>query len=179
MNRRKRELIESLVEIIRSELSIPCPIEDIDSLVNLLGGELVLINDPLLLDGRVYKLDNDEGCKFRIEINKDTSKNRKKFTVAHELGHLFMHMGYIFNSEVWEQQKTGDCYLRSGYSEKEYEANEFAAALLMPKAELSKYIDALEGPEVNLSEVADHFNVSALAAFNRCKFLDLIDSGDN
>lgn len=49
----------------------------------------------------------------------------------------------------------------------------------MPKAELSKYIDALEGPEVNLSEVADHFNVSALAAFNRCKFLDLIDSGDN
>lgn len=176
MNRRKREIIEALVESIRFEQSIPCPIENINSLVASLGGELSFTNDPLLMNGRIYKLSNEEGCKFRIEINSTASENRKNFTVAHELGHLFMHMGYIYKPETWARQEVGDYYQRFGFSEKEYEANEFAAALLMPEVELSDYLESLEGTEVNLSEVANHFNVSTIAAFNRCKFLDLIES---
>ena len=44
-------------------------------------------------------------------------------------------MGYKINSELWNKQKNA-IYYRSGDSLMEYQANEFAAALLMPK----KYI---------------------------------------
>lgn len=176
MNRKKRELIEALAESIRFERSIPCPIKNINTLVTSLGGELSLVNDPLLLGGRIYKFDSNENCKFRIEIRRETSESRKMFTVAHELGHLFIHMGYLYKPEVWEEQKTADYFLHPVLYEKEYEAIEFASALLMPKEELSQYIEDLDGSEVNLSDVADHFNVSTIAAFNRCKSLDLIEN---
>jgi Zn-dependent peptidase ImmA (M78 family) len=32
------------------------------------------------------------------------SEERRKFTIAHELGHLFLHMGYLLDSDLWSGQ---------------------------------------------------------------------------
>lgn len=98
-------------------------------------------------------------------------KKRRRFTIAHELGHLFLHMGYLINEELWRKQDQ-NVYERSGSSEKEYQANEFAAAFLMPKEDyFRKMNESMDGNKVNTSKIAEYFNVSVEAASNRGKFL--------
>ena len=95
---------------------------------------------------------------------------RRNFTIAHELGHLFLHMGYKINQEIWERQEV--TYFRKGDSEEEYEANEFAAAFLMPKKVYKEIMDRhTEGNIVYTSKIAEEFNVSVKAASNRGKWL--------
>ena len=98
-------------------------------------------------------------------------EKRRRFTIAHELGHLFLHMGYLTNHELWEKQEN-KVYQRIGNSEKEYQANEFAAAFLMPKKEYFRVMNEnLDGNKVMTSKIAEHFHVSVEAASNRGKFL--------
>lgn len=100
---------------------------------------------------------------FIIKINKDLSVKEIDFTIAHELGHLFLHMGYIVDKELWN--KYMEKSFKSKNSIEEYEADEFAGALLMPK---NLYEDALdffkeeyEGTTiVNITKLAKYFNVS-------------------
>lgn len=79
-------------------------------------------------------------------------------------------MGYMIDSEKWASQT--DRYYRKGNSDEEYEANEFAAALLMPKKEYKKILDKYtEGDIVHTAKIAEKFNVSVNAAANRGKWL--------
>ena len=87
---------------------------------------------------------------------------RRRFTIAHELGHLFLeHLG--------EQKEL----FREGTGEEEYEANDFAANLLMPKAEFIEcvYNNLDEEGLCNLDAVSDYFKVSISAVKTRGKFL--------
>ena len=80
-------------------------------------------------------------------------------------------MGYLTNEALWKLQDE-NTYQRSGSSEKEYQANEFAAAFLMPQEEYLKVMnDNLAGNKVDTSKIAEYFNVSVEAASNRGKFL--------
>lgn len=80
-------------------------------------------------------------------------------------------MGYLTNKKLWESQGE-HIYHRIGSSEKEYQANEFAAAFLMPKQEYIKIMNEnLKGNTVNTSKIAEYFHVSVEAASNRGKFL--------
>ena len=80
-------------------------------------------------------------------------------------------MGYRINSDLWNKQKNAT-YYRSGDSLMEYQANEFAAALLMPKKEYKKIMDQYTiGNKVKTDKVEDYFGVSVSAASNRGKFL--------
>ena len=101
----------------------------------------------------------------------DNSKpeNRRLFSLAHELGHLFLHLGY--GSDVrWSQ--SGDyieSYARHGYGEEEFEANEFAAAFLMPESAIcQKYSETS-----SLEDTAQYFKVSVDAASLRLRWLGL------
>lgn len=54
----------------------------------------------------------------------------------------------------------------------EYQANEFAAALLMPKKAYKEIMDQYTiGNEVETDKIASYFGVSISAASNRGKFL--------
>ena len=84
---------------------------------------------------------------------------------------LQYHMGYRTNNELWEKQEN-NIYHRIGNSEKEYQANEFAAAFLMPATEYLAVLNKVaEGNMVDTSKIAEYFNVSIEAAANRGKFL--------
>ena len=72
--------------------------------------------------------------------------------------------------------KNENVFFRNGTSEEEYQANEFAAAFLMPekkyREQLEKYT---EGFTVYTSRIADYFGVSVAAASNRGKWLGLLE----
>ena len=74
--------------------------------------------------------------------------------------------------DVYKRQDRDELF-REGTSEEEYEANDFAANLLMPKAEFIEcvYNNLDEEGLCNLDAVSDYFRVSISAVKTRGKFL--------
>lgn len=170
MDNKMRTQINALAEDIIKLYDIPTPIDDMGRVIERLGGKL---QEDEAIAGYSAGVISREGseCIFSIKISSQQSANRKNFIVAHELGHLFLHMGYLIDSELWEQSKEMTFY-RKGNSETELQANEFAAAFLMPKKQYKEILDKFsEGDYVLISKVADYFNVSIDAATYRGKRL--------
>ena len=136
MDSATRIMINSLTQDILTSFNVQIPIQDIDELVGMLGG--IVQTDFNCTDGSVVK----EGEAFRILVSPFQDERRRRFTIAHELGHLFLHMGYLTNEKLWKRQDE-NIYHRLGGSEKEYQANEFAAAFLMPKNEYLKIMNEI------------------------------------
>lgn len=165
MDNSTRRMINSLAEDVLSAYNISVPIGNIDEIVEKLGGTIQ--KEAFFSDGAVEK----EGNGFKIIVSPFQDEKRERFTIAHELGHLFLHMGYRTNNELWEKQEN-NIYHRIGNSEKEYQANEFAAAFLMPATEYLAVLNKVaEENMVDTSKIAEYFNVSIEAAANRGKFL--------
>lgn len=164
-----RMLINELAENIRNYYGISGVIEDIDGIVERMGGRVIEdVNIDGFSDGKIKKSGRDS---FEISVSPFQSKERRNFTIAHELGHLFLHMGYIINPEIWNQQNEA-AYYRNGNSTQEYQCNEFAAAFLMPQKEYERVMLQYANKDwVDTSKVAEHFKVSVDAAANRGKWL--------
>lgn len=170
----KRKAINHIADTLTDVLNLIPPI-DIELIPSILGGRLEYIefNDPRL-EARIRR----DGEKFVIELEKSSlNSERNRFSIAHELGHLFLHMGFIFDEEKWNNKEdySDSVYYRFGHSEEEYEANEFAAALLMPKEHFQKVcLKNLEnGTEYNITKIAEAFKVSEEAALTRGRWLGL------
>lgn len=107
-----------------------------------------------------------------IGVDSDQSIQRKRFTVAHELGHYFLHRQFkhTFVDEV---------FARSGNSNQiEREANAFAAALLMPKALIQRAITSNNWNNIDDEEInalSKKFNVSGVSMTYRLVNLNIID----
>jgi Zn-dependent peptidase ImmA (M78 family) len=98
--------------------------------------------------------------KTIITLNSEIKyTGRKRFTLAHELGHFELH--HNKNTHLEDNPLTLD-YFKSGGQE--YEANQFATELLMPK---SVFIDFTNkkafSPEL-LRSIAEHFQTSITSA---------------
>jgi Zn-dependent peptidase ImmA (M78 family) len=99
-----------------------------------------------------------------VVVNSLHHPNRRRFTVAHELGHFELHMAAI-GSDVHVDKRflARDANSSTGFDVKEVEANRFAAELLVPRAmlieELHGRVVDLEDDEL-LGELADAFGVS-------------------
>ena len=164
-----RSYINSLAQQVIKVYDITIPITNIDDVVRTIGGTIVEKNNfDDLCDGTIIK---DGTNSFRIAISPYQNDQRRVFTIAHELGHLFLHMGYRTNPSLWEAQDQR-VFIRFGSSEQEYQANEFAAALLMPKDTYRRILmENAKNNRVDMSTIAQYFNVSQAAAINRGKFL--------
>ncbi len=172
MDRKMRNCIEQLAKEVRDAFGIRIPITNIDEIVQKLNGTLTSEDSfDDLCDGTIRK--KNDG--FEIRLSPYQSPERRTFTIAHELGHLFLHMGYCIDKERWEAQD-GHAYCRFGTSEQEYQANEFAACLLMPKNLYADILDEFtQDDNVDIASVAKYFHVSTAAATNRGKFLGYIE----
>lgn len=164
-----RELVNELADAVRHLYEISGPIDDIDRVVETIGGRVV--EDSSLdgfSDGRIRKTGENS---FEITVSPFQSKERRNFTIAHELGHLFLHMGFKTNLEQWRAQNNVT-YYRNGNSELEYQANEFAAAFLMPQRDYELVLR--QNTEQNIADtsaIAKYFYVSIEAAATRGKWL--------
>lgn len=98
-----------------------------------------------------------------IVLKDSLSISRKKFTIAHELGHFYLpwHSELMFGCNINEMDFKND------YAPKEREANLFAAELLMPKNIFKSYFMG-EIDYSTVSSLADMFEVSFQAALSRC-----------
>ena len=179
MNKNKREKINNYAFEIRknSGLKTPITIESLKNFIKKLNGKLSFdeINLSSDTDGKIEKTNNNE---FRITINSNnfSSEDRQKFTIAHELGHLFLHMHFL--EEEWNciEDYQDSIYERKGYSQEEYEAHEFAAAILMPKDEFKMVVEKYtKDNKCNTAKLAAHFLVSKDAAINRGKWLGVFE----
>lgn len=110
------------------------------------------------------------GGKFKISYNLKYNYNEafKRFTLAHELGHITLHHQYLrenilHRSYVYDQLK----------KEREIEADYFAANLLAPSKPCSEYISNKEFVPQSIKQIAEHFNISQYAAILR--FIELTD----
>ena len=104
-----------------------------------------------------------------IFLNKKEPMNRKRFTIAHEIGHL--KLNHLSNEEISTIFR--DSATSEGIHEKEVTANAFAAELLMPE-DLVRYAYNLLN---SISKIARAFGVSEVAVRNRLKNLGVIDNG--
>ncbi|WP_122263745.1 ImmA/IrrE family metallo-endopeptidase [Ornithinimicrobium cerasi] len=129
---------------------------DLERLIGELGGQWDYGDGPE--STIVY-----EPGKFTIFLPHFTSRSRDRFTMAHELGHYFLH--YLYS------QSTGaKIFNRGSRNRAETEANVFASALLMPADDFKRVWQRLESDEW---EVANHFGVSPAAANVRAQVLGL------
>jgi Zn-dependent peptidase ImmA (M78 family) len=171
MQQGRRQEINRLAEKIRSALElneVPFPVEEA---VKRLGGRVEI--QTTSVDAFVKK----EGDSFLVGL-REQPETRRRFSVAHELGHLFLHMGYIIDLQKWgkiDEYKDSPKY-RYGFTEEEYEAHEFAAALLMPTVEFRARVQgAIQNGQVRLAPIAEYFNVSIHAARVRGQWLGLFE----
>lgn len=111
--------------------------------------------------GLITYRDPKNKAKPRIFIESDMNPERKKFALAHELGHHLLHKGEKFRLDNFD----GSTILDD--KEQESEANYFAANLLMPASAMLRKIS--EGTTVG--ELAVYFGVSAAAVRNRIKWV--------
>lgn len=114
-----------------------------------------------------------------IGVNSGHAKTRQRFTIAHELGHWFLHQ----QQEPVHVDRRFEVYRRSaesatGDNVAEIEANRFAAELLMPEHFLERdlrdrySIDLADEDEV--SELANRYAVSQPAVTFRLMNLGYI-----
>jgi hypothetical protein len=129
---------------------------NLDKLVRYLGGTVEVGPSPESL------VVEAEG-RFTIHIPMTTSSKRDRFTIAHELGHYFLHYLYIKREGV-------ERFGRGLSNRAETEANTFAASLLMPSEQFRTAFRRLNG---DVYELASLFGVSPSAAQVRCSSLGL------
>ena len=167
MDERWRRVINDIAEKVRGLMELSDkPDVDMDDVVKRLGGTISRFSDYSSYE-RIIK---GEGLNFKIEINENNAETRQRFSIAHELGHLFLHMK--FPSSEWEAIAVGEMHRRTPgmYSITEEEASEFAGAFLMP-AELFR--KAIKQHSEDRDKIAKHFNVSADAVARRGRNLGI------
>lgn len=117
-------------------------------------------------------VDYYENGEWAIVINEKEPKKRKRFTIAHELGHFLLHTR--ITGEQFVDTKTNlSVFYRAvsiGSNSQEQEANLFAANLLMPKREVEEIYNEVQ----DIQKVADEFDVSQSAMSFRLTNLGLI-----
>jgi len=74
-----------------------------------------------------------DGDNITIYVDPNDSLERQRFTTAHELGHYVS--GHLDDNTKMLRDSTKS-YSQNNYDFKEYEANNYAANLLMPKDKL-------------------------------------------
>ncbi len=124
-----------------------------------LGIEVKVSSLPLNVSGQIAKVDG----RYEIKINRHESRQRQRFTLAHELAHFLLHRDTI---DGMGGKLIDNVLYRSGASEQiEYEANRLASQIVMPEKALqnafSRYGDSLSETTVEL--LAEQFGVSKAA----------------
>ena len=134
--RKIRETVEALLKQNRIHKP-PVPVERIAASLGLdvrsapLDGDLsgVLVRN----EGEVY-----------IGVNSLHHRNRRRFTIAHELGHFALHSGIRMHVDRDFRVNWRDDDSSKAVDPEEMEANRFAAELLMPTNFLLKDIEELK-----------------------------------
>src|SRR5262249_1502911 len=175
-----RHILAHARRVVRN---VPQSFEDAEGLARSVRAEVGQPDGPLLdlqavseglsLLGFSFELGPDAGDAAYVEVgdlgvavvNGTTDPGRRRFSLAHELGHHLV----------------GDAYEptpRIGAADTERMFNAFAAYFLMPRAAVQNIWNEFSSQSTRLAAiaVAVRFSVSWTAACNQLRNIDLIDS---
>lgn len=140
---REKEKAESII----SKLNISSPPIPIEKVAELFSLKVINYSKfPNSVSGAIIK---KEGFNV-IGVNSNHPRVRQRFSIAHELGHYIMgHDNTEFIDETFDKP-----------TNKEQEANKFAAEILMPKSILKKDIGE---KEYDIPSLAKRYEVSEQA----------------
>lgn len=123
------------------------------------GIDVKLSSLPLNISGQISKTPTG----YEIKINRHESRQRQRFTLAHEIAHFLIHREVI---DRLGGTLSDNVLYRSGAPENiEFEANRLASQIVMPESALrsasQKYGDDISESVVEL--LAEQFGVSKAA----------------
>ena len=156
-DQRAQELLDEL-----RIANVPIPVEEI---AVKLGASVSY--EPFEGKGGVSGMLVRDKNRIVIGINSAHPLVRQRFSIAHEIGHLKMHQGSVFIDQTVRFNRDGRSSLAT--DTQEIQANQFAAALLMPAKLISDSIKKRVTKKPNLteselvSELATEFRVSTQA----------------
>jgi Zn-dependent peptidase ImmA (M78 family) len=120
----------------------------------------------------ILKEDDIEGADGRILIKGDSAVitinsnidfyQKKRFAIAHELGHFLLHRGQ--NKLYNDNERSLNQWYHTNFVSEEMEANEFAAELLMPSELFHEDCKGKVFEPMVIDSLADRFMVSKTAA---------------
>ena len=167
------ELIKKIEEM-GFKLSVPI---DIEAILNFL--EIRYDIKPDFKKVKVTGSISVQNGEPYIWVNpmKNTTKERRRFTLAHELGHFMLHIAPLDNFNNFQEIKDQNISFNrdDNWDYKEMEANSFAAQLLMPAKLVEEQVQLLIDKSITKEDIIDHlakhFNVSIQATEYRLKKL--------
>ena len=128
----------------------PDPAIDVENIASNLGITVVQHPFPDDISGVFFKKESG----LFLGVNQKDPEFRKRFTIAHEIGHYLLHP-----SEILHYDRPDAIHYRAKNvaSPQEVEANYFAAELLMPEERITSCV---ESGLRSVSELANKFKVS-------------------
>lgn len=142
---------------------------DVYSMARDLGIEVI---EKYLDEERSGSIEKKHG-KYIITVNKLHGEKRKRFTVAHEIGHFIFHADLIENGAIIDDKLYRDARVGGA---NETQANRFAASILMPE----KLINNLMQTHgiYTISGLANILKVSESAMMIRAENLKMLADPD-
>ena len=156
MQNRRRQAIRAKVSALLAENKVKGPKVDPEKIAIRYG--IVVRKEPI--DGNVsgFLVRHPKKSGTIIGINSSQPRNRQRFTLAHELGHYFLHSGQGYEEVHVDPLKFlvrwRDADSSKGVDLEEIEANVFAAELLMPLQFLVRDIKRRGGFDLSNDDAA-------------------------
>lgn len=149
----RQKQIDNVIQDIKLKTGLSYPENGLLDIVKAFGInvlEVDLSKFPSVKGIVQYRNDNNQPDP-KIYINKNLPKEGKTFTLAHELGHYFLHP-----DQLKLRIDQFDYSQNTQNSLEETEANYFAASILVPKEKLLNVLSITH----DISVIAAYFGVS-------------------
>jgi len=166
------EIEERAAAILREHGLHSVPVD----LVTLANRQGIRVHNAKFSEENISGMLAKRGDNITMLIHQSDHPNRKRFTIAHELGHHFLHLmedGEIVDTEgdLFRNDWSDKSIVQDASRRMEVQANQFAAALLMP-ARLVE--EVYQGVTKDITELSRIFKVSKEAMGYRLNQLGLL-----
>jgi len=142
-------------KVIKDHKLIEVP-TDLNKVFQKLGLKYIELNDLEGIDGAIIEIENKPAIAY-LNIAKPIP--RQRFTLAHELGHIFLKHSTRDLYDAEEVREIGEELTDQSKPPREKEADAFASELLVPHDKLKKY----EADIKDIDKLAAIFHVSKQA----------------
>jgi len=163
------EKIERRARQLLSDAKVTGPAVDVRAVAKFLRASIRPVEADENISGAIVR----EGDQITIGINSAHPITRKRFTIAHELGHLVLHDAEAKVDHRYAQAPRDGIQLAAlrnrvsseAVDPREIEANRFAASLLMPAHFLEGSLHSYKLPlgDADIIRLAREYNVSVQA----------------
>ena len=135
IERASGKLLREFFATCGGEITVPVPVERIAE--KFLGYRIEITDQGLFADPEFLGGVDFHAETILVNASVENHNGRYAFTIAHELGHHVLHRAHFLSRQT-EGEKKIMCRSSAKRPMIEYQADRFAAALLMPTEELEE-----------------------------------------